>query len=1008
MRKTILLCLLMALVSSVHLFAQDKTVSGKVTSSEDGSALPGVSVSVKGTNKGTTTDANGIYKISVGANATLTLSFIGFETQEIKVGNRTIIDVQMASDAQVLNEVMVVAYGTQEKKTITGSMATVSAEKINRPFASADQALQGAVAGLQSTTTTGQPGANTAIRIRGIGSINAGSDPLYVIDGIPVNSGDFSRLSTSTNALAGLNPADIESVSVLKDAASSSIYGSRAANGVILITTKKGKSGKTKFSVSGENGFNELAIPNLARPLNRQEYLDLQREGLVNAGASETTITNTLNALGANNTNDTDWLDLVTRRGKQQQYDISASGGDNKTTFRVSGGYFRQEATVLASAFDRVSGQANLAHNASEKLSFTLGLNVGVTKQEGPANGGAFANPILAAYFLLPTVNAFNADGTTNKSNTDFPSIYNPVAFAEVQKRNYGNLVSRGNFGLEYRPVKNLTLSSKLGADYNNIEELRYDNPFFGDGRTVNGRAFAYYTRYFNWNWTNLADYRYFLTNDKNVYIDAKVGYEAQKSKTYFLSAQSDGFPPTTDLIYPVVAATPKVASASGSDYSFQSIFSNLAFNYKNRYTVSGSVRRDGSSRFGLNNRFGTFWSVGAAWNIDEEPFFQEVKATVSSLKLRGSYGVNGNGALGNYAWRPTYGYGFNYNQTPGSAPNNVGNIDLTWELNKPLDIGLDFGLFKDRITATIDWYQRVTSDLLLDVPLSRTTGFASLTDNVGAMKNQGWEFAVKALPINKEFSWTIDANIAFNKNTITELTTDNNGKAQDILSGSFIRRVGYDFQTFFAREWAGVDPQTGAPQWYTNKDLGNGEFEKVITNNYNAANRILLGSATPKVFGSVTNALSFKGFTVDAQLYYNFGNYVRDIWARYTLSDGWNPGFNKQKMQLERWQKPGDVTNVPKYIYNNTTNSQEFSSRFLFKGDYLRLRNVTVSYTLPSKLINKAKMDKVSVYARGANLWTKSFDKNLTQDPESGITSEANFNVFMSKTVTFGLNIGF
>lgn len=1024
MRKFLLGWCFLLVLSYLPAQAQDRVVTGHVTASEDGSALPGVTIAVKNTQNGTTTDSKGNYRLTVTGNPTLVISAIGFATQNVTLGSRSTLDVELTGSVNSLDEVVVVAYGSQDRRSITGAQTSVKGgEVIKATLPSVTEQLQGKVAGLQSAAVSGQPGANVPIRIRGIGSITAGADPLYVIDGVIINSGDLSRVGSAglTSALAGLNPNDIEDVTVLKDASSASIYGSRAANGVILITTKKGRSGPTRFSANAELGFTDLQVPSVSKPLNKEDFLTLTREGLTNAGysddpANKNQLTNTLNALGANNPY-TDWLSLVTRQGQQQQYNVTASGGDNKTTFSVSGGYFKQQATTIGSQFERFSSAISLSHNASPKLSFRLNLNPSVTQQTNPSNGGAFANPNLAAYFLRPTQNAYDANGNLDFSTGTFSGVYNPIALIQYNKNSFGNLRGIGSGRVEYHPIKNLTLSSQYGVDYNNIEENYYRNPFFGDGRTANGAAFAYYTRYFSWTWTNLAEYRLNLNTENDFFIDLKAGYEAQKSTGYFISAYGEGFPNTSELTSLAVAATPKTASQNGTDYSFASLISSAFINYKNKYTLSGSFRRDGSSRFGVNNRFGNFYSVGAAWNIDQEEFLRN-NTTISALKLRASYGVNGNAAIGNYQWRSTYGYGsgvifnlngvnntnnLNYNSQTGSGFNTPGNPDLTWELNKPLDIGLDASFLNNRLGLTLDYYSRTTSQLLLNVPLSRTSGFSSTLANAGAMINSGLEVTINASPLKGPFSWNINLNGAFNQNKVKTLY---NGL--DILDGSFIRREGQNFQTFYLREWAGVDPQNGDPLWYKNTTNADGSVDRTTTNSYNAAQRVLYNTASPKVFGGFNNTFSFKGVTLDAQINYNFGNYVQDGWAQYLIGDGFNGAFNKYQRQMDRWQKPGDITDVPKYVYNGNQLSYSNSTRYLYKGDFIRVRAVTLSYDLPQTIINKAKFTQARIYVRGTNLFTKTFDKNLPFDPELGITGQSNLNVFISKVFTAGINLGF
>ncbi|MBD2700965.1 SusC/RagA family TonB-linked outer membrane protein [Spirosoma sp. BT702] len=1005
MTKKLLLGYLLMLMSITTLHAQERIITGRITSLEDGSALPGSTVTVKGTSRGATADATGKYSISVpvSGKTTLVFSSIAFTSQEVVLGARSMVDVVLVEAVGMLSEVAVVAYGTQDRRTITGAQTSVKGADLTKAsLPTLSDMLQGKVPGLQAVST-GQPGANTQIRIRGIGSITAGADPLYVVDGVPINSGDLSRITTTSNALAGINPNDIEDVTVLKDAASSSIYGSRAANGVILITTKRGKSGPTRFQVNAETGYTDAVIPDIAKPLNKEQYINLTREGLVNANYTQAQIDQIVTTYGASNP-ETNWFDELTRRGSQQQYNISASGGNNKTTFNISGGYYRQLATTIGSNFKRYTANLNLQHNASEKLSFRLGMNIGSVYQNTPSNSSFFANPIYAAFLLRPTQNPYNADGSINLSLTDFPNggVYNAIAEANLNRRDYQNVRGIGTARVEYRPLKNLTLSSQYGVDFSMLEEYRYRDPNFGDGYTAKGSASAYYTRYFNWTWTNLAEYRFNLNGAQDFYADLKVGYEAQKSNGYFISTTGTTFPNSPDLTSLVVAATPTLASQTGSDYSFTSLISNVLFDYKKKYNLTGSFRRDGSSRFGINNRYGNFYSVGASWNINEEAFFPKT-ATLSALKLRASYGVNGNAAISNYQWQATYGFGNNYNQAPGSIPNNVGNADLTWELNKPFNVGIDASLMGNRLNVTVDYYNRTTSQLLLNVPLSRTSGFSTILDNVGSMVNKGWEFSVSANPIQGAIAWNVNANAAINKNQITQLYA-----GQDILDGQFIRREGLDFQSYYMREWAGVDPQNGNPLWYKNIANADGTLDRSTTTNYNEAQRIVYKSASPKLIGGFGTTLSFKGITLDAQFSYNFGNYMRDGWVNYYFSDGFNPQYNKQVRQLDRWQKPGDVTNVPKYVYNGNNGSYQASTRFLYKADFIRLRAVTLSYSLPQALISKAKLNQVQLYVRGTNLFLFTFDKDLPNDPELSINSQQDLNPFISKIVNAGINIGF
>jgi TonB-linked SusC/RagA family outer membrane protein len=1005
MKKVLLLNFLFLFALLGQVMAQSRTITGKVTGAGDGEPLPGVSVVVKGTTTGTATSADGSFSVNVPANAnTLVFRYIGYMTKEVALGSGNTISVSMDLDNKQLAEVIVTGYGTTVKSEVTGAVATVSSEKLqDRPLPSVEQVLQGQVAGLQSVSGSGQPGAAQSIRIRGIGSINAGSDPLYVVDGIIINAGDISRNTTSSNQLAGLNPNDIESVTVLKDAASTSIYGSRGANGVIVITTKKGRAGKTKFNFSTEYGFSEVAKrPEAGQFLNAAEWLELTREGLVNAGTAPADIEKTMASVGEGSGVDTDWYDLVTRSGTQQSYNLSASGGNEKTQFYVSGSLFDQEAPIIGSEFRRISGALNLNHKVNEKISFFNTLNISNINQNTPSAGGGFANPVLATAFLFPTKNPYNPDGSYNISrdgNVNYNSVFNPLYLVENDIRDFRNTKILGSIGGEYNILDNLKYTSRVGVDYINIEEEMFWNPFHGDGRTTSGRGYNYYTRLFNWITTNQLNYRFKVPGIDNLTADATVGYEAQKSRQYNITTNATGYPRTTALPASVVAATPVAGNATGSDYAFNSIISALNINYADKYVLSGTFRRDGSSRFGSENRYGNFWSIGATWNAHEEDFLKELDY-LSTLKLRTSYGVNGNAAtsanFGNYTWRPQFGYSLNYNGQPGGAFNTLGNTELSWELNKPFNVGVDLGFFNDRLTLSADYYERTTSDLLLNREISRTTGFSSVFQNIGEMKNKGFELTIGGYPIDREFKWNTNFNIAFNQNKITKLV---NGT--DIVDGAFILREGHDYRTFYVRQWAGVDPVTGNPQWW--KDAAKTEKTSV----YGQAERVLYGSGSPKFFGGFNNTFSYKGLTLDVLTVFNYGNYVRDSWESY-LQDGFYPLANKYRKNLDRWQKEGDVTDVPKYVYSSTNSSNSLSTRFLYKGDYIRVRNISLGYDLKREWVERVGLTKANIYVRGTNLFTKTYDKNLPIDPEAGVNSSGDLNVPISKSVTFGLNVNF
>jgi TonB-linked SusC/RagA family outer membrane protein len=1000
MKKLLLLVTCMLCV--VVLFAQ-RTITGRVTD-ENGNPVVNASVTVKETGLGVTTNAAGNFSIQTDARGrTLVFSYVGRSPVEEIIGSRNTITATLRPTGGVTGEeVVVVAYGTQIRKKLTGSVSKVGGDELeNRPFASVDKLLQGKVPGLQSVSATGQPGGAQTIRIRGVSSITGGNDPLYVVDGVPINTGDFSRLTNTSNALAGINPNDIESVSVLKDAAASSLYGSRAANGVILITTKKGRAGKTAIKADVEFGFSNPAyFSDLGKPLRAADYYDLLEEGLVNAGATPAQVNSIMAANGFGNGYDVDWIDEVTRQGNFQNYNVSLSGGESKTNFYASIGYYKEQSPVIATEFQRYSTNLNIRHKASDKLNFGFNIIGAYTNQLTPSQSGNFRNPVLAGYFLRPGQYPYNPDGTLNLSNTMFNQTYNPLAIAELDRGTYNNIKAITTISAEYNILKALKLSSKFGLDYIGIEEERYWNPYHGDARTTSGSISNFNTRVANWVWTTMLDYHHDWLKGKDLGMDVKVGYESQKSKQYNISAAGTGVPLTTLIDLPT-PTTPTTAVGAKTDFSQVAVFSTVQFDYRRRYSLSGSFRRDGSSRFPPNSRWGNFYSIGGAWNIDEEKFLD--KATfLDNLKLRVSYGENGNNTAATpYGWRPTYAYGAGtaYNQQPGSALNSAGtDPDLTWETNEVFNAAIDFSLFRERISGTVEWYKRTTSDLIFGVPVSIFTGTpgGSIASNIGTMENRGWEFQINTVPVRtKDFRWDIGFMISLNTNEIVKLPNNN----ADILAAPQIRRVGENVSAIYTRLWAGVDPATGAGQWYADAN----KTKTTTLPSY----RDIIGQAMPKGFGSASTTFTYKGLSLDAQFNYQYGHTIYDQWGFIMWSDGAYPTLNKIRKQLNRWQNPGDIAELPKYVYNNNSLSNAESSRWYYKGDFIRLRDLTLSYQLPKTLLDRARLTNATFYIRGTNLWTKAFDNNVPFDPEQGFNGINDLQVIIARTVTVGLTVG-
>ncbi len=1007
MKKTLLLFLVLLSIIISNTYAQNRKITGKVTGADDGAPLPGVSITIKGTNRGVITDANGQFFLSASPGETLTATFVGYITLTVPVTTATTYPLKLQTDTKQLNEIVITdSYGTSTKKAYSGAASVVNgATNENKPFSTPMQALQGEVPGLNISSFSGVPGANVQVRLRGVGSISLDANPLYVIDGMFINAGSLSRLATtnSNSVLSGINEDDIESVTVLKDAAATAIYGSRGSNGVIVITTKRGKSGKYTVRADGEVGItNNLPLPAAGVPLNGAQFGMLFNEGLTNAGQSAAQIAAADASYGIGGPSN-NWYSLVTNRGKQQQYNVSVSGGNENTKVFSSLGYFDQQATILASSLRRFTGTVNIDQTISKRVTLNTGINISNTNDYAPNDGGAFASPVLAAYFLLPNQLAYNPDGSLNSShigNTNFPGTYNPLYIAANDKHYLSQTRMLGSAQLVWNIWDELKFTSFNSIDYDVLEENFYRNPILGDGRPV-GNGYDYYTRYFNYLFRNQLSYRYNIKGVQDFYVDAAVGYEAQRNEEYLISAQSNGFPAgQPSLTASVNASTPITGNASFNNKAYTGLFSIGTINYQNRYVLTGSFRRDGASVFGQNNQYGNFYSVGGVWNVDEEAFFK-TQNTVSSFKLRSSIGTTGNSAgIGSYQARPTSAYGFNYNGGNGQDFNTIGNTALTWESSQKFDVGVDVGFFKNRLTVVFDYYNTTVNKLIQAAPISQVTGFSSITENIGSMRNRGEEFTIKGIPVQiKDFTWTTNFNIAFNRNTILKLLND-----APFTTGSFNVQEGRDFQTFYLRGYAGVDPSNGNALWYTDAS------KSATTSNYNAALRINRFQADPKYFGGFNNTFSYKGVTLSADFYYNFGNMIQDGWNNYLL-DGNNYTFNKYAYELNRWTTPGQITDVPKYVAGgipgNASNST--SSRFLYYGDYIRLRNLSIGYDI--KKIDYLKtlgISKLYLYGRATNLWTKTYDKRLPFDPEIGTSGASNLEVPQVRTFTVGLNVGF
>lgn len=979
-------------------------IKGKVFSGDDDKPLPGATIRLKGKTAATVSDINGEFEIKASPSDVLVISSLGYVAKDIRVGSQTNFSVTLASSSVALNDLVVVGYGTEKRKDLTGSVGLIKPKDLAyTPLATIDQAIQGKVAGLVSLGSNGQPGAFSDILIRGAGSISGNTSPLYVIDGVPFTNTDVAANNgfgvTSNSPLAGFNPNDIESISVLKDASATSIYGSRGSNGVILITTKSGKNGKSRITFNAQIGKNDYAfLPNVGKALTAPQLLTLTREGLANAGLSGSAIDSNLNQnLYANLNQNTDWLKVATQNSQQQQYDLSASGGDEKTQFYLSGGIFSQDGLIIGTGLKKESADISVTHKYSDRLKFSGKLNISNTDiKAGDNNNAFFASAYAASKFVLPTISPYNADGSLNIDNFPGGGFYNPIYNIAHNYYKLNNISAFSNISLEYSILKNLKFTSNGSINYYLLKEDVFQNPNYGDGAGVGGQGINNQFENFNWDVSNQLDYKLALLPHDDLIVNAKLGYESQQTKFNTLLVESDNFPQTY-LTTSAIATTPKVASYLPASFTFASVYSALSFNYKSKYVVSGSFRNDGSSKFSSNHQYGNFYSVGGTWNVEDEAFFAKYKNLIPTAKIRTSYGTSGNDLLQYYSSLSLLSFGANYAGSPGITFSSPGNPNLTWENAQQFDAGTDLGFFNNRLSISFDYYRKITSKLLLNQPLSLTSGFPSFINNIGKVKNTGEEISIEGDPLVGKFAWHSNFNIAFQQNEALSL-----GPVASFLNGNFRIREGLNITTWEAKEYAGVDPANGDALYYTDGT------KSTTTNDYTQAQTVTTNlTALPKSFGAFTNDFSFKGFKLSAQLNYSFGNYLLDDFFPY-YNDGQFEVFNKTQKALQRWQKPGDKTNVPKFVSGNgnTTNSNQFSTRFIYNADYIRLRNISLSYNLPKSWLTPIKVNNLSIFVRGTNLWTYAFNKDLPFDPEQGKNGVFNDTSPQLKTYVFGVNI--
>ncbi|WP_375417075.1 SusC/RagA family TonB-linked outer membrane protein [uncultured Hymenobacter sp.] len=1044
MKQKLLLFLLLGLLLAAPAWAQTQAISGRVLGS-DGGAIPGATVLERGTTNGASTNAEGNFSLSVQPGASLVISSVGYTAQTVAVGGQSTINVTLPVSATQLTEAVVVGYGTQQKADLTGSVVTLTTKDIaNAPVQTFEQAIQGKAAGVVIENSSGKLGQAIKVRVRGTSSVSGDTQPLYVIDNIPIQTDGFSSTSAPTNPLADINPNDIESITVLKDAAASAIYGSRASNGVVLITTKRGKAGATRFNLSYQYGQSEATRKRDF--LNAAEYTELLTEALRNRGGSRAVPANIAARLkdyaggvdvNANYTVNTDWQDQIFQTSTFSQYDLNASGGTDKTKFFVSGQYSNQEGILRGNKLERIASRLNVDHTASDRL--ILGVNVALsrTRNNRLPNDNAFSNPMqtVALAPITPLIDprtgltsgALDVDPDSRfvgQPNDNYPFYYNPLLGLENNNATYTSFNYRalGNVYAQVEILSGLSFRSELGVDLLNQDEDQYLSRITGrnSGRT-NSFGFSAHATSARYITNNFFSYRKTLAEQHS--IEATLGTAYEERKYDYRNVSGTQF--ASDAYRTVVnAATFTAGNSSGTSNSLLSYFARLNYSFAGRYLLGLSARVDGSSRFGDNNRYGFFPAASIGWVATEESFLKDQKV-LSFLKPRISIGRTGNQGFPDFAPLSLFSGTSGYVGVPGQRPSQIGNPDLKWESTTQADAGLEFGFLDNRISGEVDVYQKKTSDLALSVPVPSTTGFDSQFQNVGNMENKGIEFALTTRNFVGDFSWTTTVNAARNRNEVTFL------RGQPIL-GSFLSRAqeGYPIGTFFGPEYAGVDAANGNALYYLNRSnedaTGTGTIDHATgtTSNINEAELVPLGDPNARWTGGLTNTFTFKGIDLSATFIGIFGNKVFDGGAQF-YSVGFNNGADNQtRDQLRRWQKAGDITDVPRASFGSGIGTG-LSSRFVRDGSYGRLRTITLGYNLPGTLVKKGYLQSVRVYVQALNLLTITkyggWDPEVNADylsstgAQGSVTAtQGNINQgidFYSapqpRTLTFGINVG-
>ena len=1052
-------CVCCCLLITVTTLAQTRTITGKI---KDGAGNPVAlaTVNQKGSSNNAIAGEDGTFSIVVtGYNPVLVISSVGFAQQEITIGSASDYEIEMIVAGE-MEDVIVVAYGTSTKKTFTGSASVVGSEAIKDiPSTSFQNAINGKVAGLQVTQSSGQAGAVPSLRIRGFGSMNASNEPLYVIDGVPVVSGSGGQLSgaiyTSNNVMNSLNPADIESITVLKDAAASALYGSRAANGVIIITTKKGKAGKPVISLKSAISFTpDWATDNYEAAgvqenvnILYQVFHDLNTSaGRDNAFANTNALTRLkqrFNRHGYDFTTDGteryqnvnivgltdgienregkyfDWEDYLFRTGQYNTNDLSVSGGNSGTTYYASLSYTKDESRVLDNEFDRISGRVNLTQKVGKYVELMTNINIASTKQTGfndTRNTGT--NMYFQSRNLLWPLYHPTDYKTGNPFTARFGSLaYNYDYYRNQWENGTKNLDINALGGLTLHLTPDLKAKTLFSYSDTRIREFLYYSAKHFSGTSSNGSINEYLTDVKKLVSSNTLNYaKQFGIHG----LDLLAGYEAEKNETDFMRSTGTNLP--SEVVYTVATAGETSSNAYGWGDNLQSFLSRAEYNYGQKYYTSFSYRRDGSSRLAPETRWGSFWSVGASWRIDQEKFFQNARH-ISNLRLRASYGVNGTLPSSNFGWRDLYGYSNNYMGSAGGVITTSGNPNLNWEKNYTADVALEFGLFNQRLSGSIEYFDRKSKDLILNVTPSLVTGFSGYVSNIGQITNKGFEVELGGEIIQKnDLRWGASLNATFLRSNVDKLyRSDGASTGNDIIwsdptggdsRASYIFREGNPYLSFYGYEWAGVDESNGKNVWFMNDPNNDktGDFEyngRGATYTYGKANRMIIGNATPKVYGGLSTDVEYKNFSLALNFIYKIGGDLYDGALKDVADDGYYwERIRAQYTWDNMWTHNNTSGTLPKLDGNDLTDAMQISTRNMFDASFLRLKNIILAYKLPNEVINKLGMSNARFYVNGTNLLTMA--KYKIADPEVNQYGTRGWELPFGKSFTVGLELGF